>query len=158
MVLKTGALVSKTILDEPSRQLLWEQYLGDQPAFDAAGEARRIDGKRRRPDFQGPGPALTTKRGWLACGQPNGPRRWDGSTDGHFQAIATPHVQHRPSPSRSVPLPSIAIDAPGCALRGGNGRFEAICVGNRFARPVGFEPTTSGLEIRCSIQLSYGRN
>jgi len=24
-------------------------------------------------------------------------------------------------------------------------------VGNRFARPVGFEPTTSGLEIRCSI-------
>ena len=27
----------------------------------------------------------------------------------------------------------------------------------RVARPEGFEPSTVALEVRCSIQLSYGR-
>ena len=26
-----------------------------------------------------------------------------------------------------------------------------------MARPAGLEPTTYGLEVRCSVQLSYGR-
>ena len=31
------------------------------------------------------------------------------------------------------------------------------CKDLKRARPTGFEPVTDGLEIRCSIQLSYGR-
>jgi integrase len=33
----------------------------------------------------------------------------------------------------------------------------ASCYGNAEVRPAGIEPATCGLEVRCSIQLSYGR-
>src|SRR5215212_6646789 len=37
-------------------------------------------------------------------------------------------------------------------------RLFLYFAGKRGARPAGFEPATRGLEVRCSVLLSYGRN
>jgi hypothetical protein len=75
-----------------------------------------------------------------------------------YHAIATPHVPVRPFPSCSVPLPNGAGVSPGYAVPGENGCLGVQSGTSTFARPVGFEPTTSGLEIRCPIRLSSGRD
>ena len=58
--------------------------------------------------------------------------------------------------------------SPGCSTVAVLGRKRALrgfsvlgvfrlSVGNSEARPAGLEPATCGLEVRCSVQLSYGR-
>jgi hypothetical protein len=55
------------------------------------------------------------------------------------------------------PLPGVASILAGAAIASTTAELVELRGERTFARPVGFEPTTSGLEIRCSIQLSYGR-
>jgi hypothetical protein len=55
--------------------------------------------------------------------------------------------------------PAAIADEAGCAdrnmLKGRNFRRKSLP--SLGARPAGFEPATVGLEIRCSVRLSYGR-
>lgn len=39
----------------------------------------------------------------------------------------------------------------------GNAGFVAVSREKSLVRPAGLEPATCGLEVRCSIRLSYGR-
>ncbi len=55
----------------------------------------------------------------------------------------SPDQHHRKARKRKIPGKIALFDGP----------WQAMA----RVRPVGFEPTTYGLEVRCSIQLSYGR-
>ena len=46
----------------------------------------------------------------------------------------------------------------GCLTNKGNRRENRCHLFDFMVRPAGFEPAAYGLEVRCSIQLSYGRS
>ena len=67
------------------------------------------------------------------------------------------------TPSRIISIGELAVkdgdkqEPPDSPVKHSNDnacRSEAI---KEVARPAGFEPATAGLEIRCSVQLSYER-
>src|SRR5690606_19367047 len=67
-----------------------------------------------------------------------------------------PHASLTSGPKQSKEPPSQAarqtVDDLLSSILGGEGCGKAS-----MARPAGFEPATGGLEVRCSIQLSYER-
>jgi integrase len=73
------------------------------------------------------------------------------------------HSPHRDTPDDAAPCRE--VEARVVSTRDPNSAATAVLcptlpldAANGMARPAGIEPATVGLEIRCSIQLSYGRS
>lgn len=141
---------------------------------DTVGILRMAEGKLparcRRGSTQHRGPArldlVTAGLVLWCCAVYRMDRKWSSVPQPAPGVLATvrvstplPHPTSRRVPLGRDPSPYRAPLSilPGAAIALKTADLEGTSWGVSFARPVGFEPTTSGLEIRCSIQLSYGR-
>jgi hypothetical protein len=73
---------------------------------------------------------------------------------------STPEIERTGCHPAAGEVPAPAADPPRSPVSSGK-RARACSgrhAGKRMATPAGFEPATYGLEVRCSIQLSYGVN